>query len=174
MKRIVSSHSHRDERSRTSRSGDFETGLRSKTEEERLRRRREWMIEQEKLREHEKLKAKMILEYEIRRAREKGLPPPKGRFSHHSRSKSKSKSPEIRHKTTTSSTSKTAILSKKLEPSDGTTPLFKGPEGTQVSIVELRSIKVDIHRNVPGKATTDELQRAIVNPEDVQVMRREG
>lgn len=40
--------------------------------------------------------------------------------------------------------------------------------------MELRSIKVDIHRNVPGKATTDELQRAIVNPEDVQVMRREG
>ena len=113
MKRIVSSHSHRDERSRTSRSGDFETGLRSKTEEERLRRRREWMIEQEKLREHEKLKAKMILEYEIRRAREKGLPPPKGRFSHHSRSKSKSKSPEGRHRITTSSTSKTAILSKK-------------------------------------------------------------
>lgn len=66
------------------------------------------------------------------------------------------------------------FLHYRLEPSDGTTPLFKGPEGTQVSAAELRRIKVDIHRNVPGKATTDDLQRDIINPEDVLVKRREG
>ncbi|XP_050472196.1 uncharacterized protein LOC126864678 isoform X2 [Bombus huntii] len=173
MKRNVSNHSHRDEKLRLSRNGNYEAGLR-RTEEERLRRRREWMIEQQRLREHEKLKEKKILEYEIRRAIEKGLPLPRGRFSHHSRSKSKSKSTENRHRTVTSNTSNTSILSKKLEPSDGTTPLFKGPEGTQVSAAELRRIKVDIHRNVPGKATTDDLQRDIINPEDVLVKRREG
>ncbi|XP_060812873.1 zinc finger CCCH domain-containing protein 13-like isoform X1 [Bombus pascuorum] len=173
MKRNLSNHSHRDEKLRLSRNGNYEAGLR-RTEEERLRRRREWMIEQQRLREHEKLKEKKILEYEIRRALEKGLPLPRGRYSHRSRSKSKSKSTENRQRTVTSSTSNTSILSKKLEPSDGTTPLFKGPEGTQVSAAELRRIKVDIHRNVPGKATTDDLQRDIINPEDVLVKRREG
>lgn len=41
MKRNTSNLSHRNERFRQSRSEDSETGLRSRTEEERLRRRRE-------------------------------------------------------------------------------------------------------------------------------------
>ncbi|XP_043579124.1 peptidyl-prolyl cis-trans isomerase G-like [Bombus pyrosoma] len=183
MKRNVLNHSYRDEKLRSSHSENYETNLR-RTEEERLRRRREWIIEQEKLREHEKLKEKKILEYEIRRALEKGLPLPKGRFSHHSCNKSKSKSPESQHRTVaTSSRPNTSILSKKLEPSDGITPLFKGPEGIQVSAAELRRIKVyihrnsfteDIQRNVSNEATTDDLQRDIINPEDIVVKGREG
>lgn len=62
----------------------------------------------------------------------------------------------------------------RLESSNGTTPIFKGPEGTQISVTELRRIKVDIHRNIPGKSTADDLQREIINPEDVVVKRREG
>jgi len=40
--------------------------------------------------------------------------------------------------------------------------------------MELRRIKVDIHRNIPVKGPVTELQRDIVNPEDVIVKRREG
>lgn len=41
--------------------------------------------------------------------------------------------------------------------------------------MELRRIKVDIHRNIPVKGlVTTELQREILNPEDVIVKRREG
>ena len=184
MKRNVSNHSYRDEKLRSSRRENYETGLR-RTEEERLRRKREkWIIEQQMLREHERLKEKKILEYEIRRALEKGLPLPMGRFSHHSSNKNKSKSPESQQRTVaTSNTSNTSILSKKLEPSDGTTPLFKGLEGIQINAAELRRIKVcihrnsfteDIQRNVPDEATTDDLQRDIINFEDVLVKRREG
>ncbi|XP_012244031.1 zinc finger CCCH domain-containing protein 5-like [Bombus impatiens] len=182
MKRNVSNHSYRDEKLRSSHSENYETDLR-RTEEERLRRRREWIVEQQMLREHEKLKKKKILEYEIRRALEKGLSLPKERFSHHSSNTSESKSPESQHRTVaTLSTSNTSILSKKLEASDGTTPLFKGPEGIQVTAAELRRIKVyihrnsfteDIHRNVSDEAT-DDLQRDIINFEDVLVKRREG
>ncbi|XP_043579129.1 uncharacterized protein LOC122566231 [Bombus pyrosoma] len=176
MKRNVSNHSYRDEKLRSSHSENYETNLR-RTEEERLRRRREWIIE------HEKLKEK-ILEYEIRCALEKGLPLSEGRFSHHSCNKSKSKSPESQHRTVAiSSRPNTFILSKKLEPSDGITPLFKGPDGIQVSAAELRRIKVyihrnsfteDIQRNVSNEATIDDLQRYIINPEDIVVKRREG
>lgn len=56
----------------------------------------------------------------------------------------------------------------------GTVPLFKGPEGTQFSTTELRRIKVDIHRNIPAKEPVTELQRDIINPEDVILKRREG
>ena len=84
-----------------------------------------------------------------------------------------SKSPPSRHgRTSVSDTPKT--LSEKLESSNGTTPIFKGPEGTQISVTELRRIKVDIHRSIPGKSTADDLHREIINPEDVVVKRREG
>ncbi|XP_017756773.1 PREDICTED: peptidyl-prolyl cis-trans isomerase G-like [Eufriesea mexicana] len=175
MKRNVSSHSHRDEKCKSSRSEDHETGSRARTEEEKLRRRREWMKQKEREREHEKLKEKMILEYEIQRARQKGLPLPKRRLSHQDRSKNESRSPENRHRrTATSNTCKTSILSEKVESSDGTTSLFKGPEGIQVSATELRRIKVDIHRKIMGKTTIGELQRDIINPEDVVLKRRTG
>ncbi|CAL7946943.1 unnamed protein product [Xylocopa violacea] len=175
MKRNISNHSHSDEKLRSSRIEEGDTGLRSRTEDERLRRRREWEIQQKKEREHERLKRKMILEYEMRRAREKGLQLPKIKDSHHSRSKSRSKSPKDHHRrTAAASTPTTSILSKKLESSSGTTPLFRGPEGTEVSAAELRRIKVDIHRDIPGKTTTGELQRDIVAPESVMLKRREG
>lgn len=171
MERNMPSYSHRDEKSKSSRSEDLGTGQRSKMETDRLRlqRRRAWAIQQEKERQHEKLKRKMIMDYEIRRAREKVLLS-RRRCSHRSHSKSRSWSPESQHRRI----DKASILSEKLEPSDGTTPLFKGPEGTQVSATELRRIKVDIHRNIPGKTTIGELQRDIVNPEDVMVKRRAG
>ncbi|XP_012146365.1 uncharacterized protein LOC100879792 isoform X2 [Megachile rotundata] len=172
MKRSTSSHSHRDEKLKPR--NEDETTSRSRTEEEKLRRRREWLWQQEREREHERLKKKMILEYEMRRAREKDLRESKGR-SHHSHSSSKSKSPQSRHgRTSMSDTLKTSTLCEKLESSNGTTPIFKGPEGTQISVTELRRIKVDIHRNIPGKSTADDLHRDIVNPEDVVIQRREG
>ncbi|XP_043254371.1 serine/threonine-protein kinase fray2-like [Colletes gigas] len=175
MKRNTSRHSHSDEKSSSSRKEDCNETLRSRTEEEKLRRRREWMIQQERQREHDRLKEKMILEYEIRRARKKGLPLPKQGLSCHNRRKSRSKTPPSLHgRSSASSTARTTILSKKLESSEGTTPLFKGPEGTKISITELRKIKVNIHRNIPGKSSPSELQRDIINPEDVVLKRRAG
>nr|ABV58873.1 complementary sex determiner [Apis cerana] len=169
MKRNTSSYLHRDEKFKQLRSEDSESGLRLRTEDERLRHRREeWMIQQEREREHEKLKKKMILEYELRRAREKRLALSK-------RSKTKSRSPEIQDRNNASNTSKTFILFEKSKSSDDTS-LFRGPEGTQISATELRKIKVDIHRVLPGKptTTTDEVKRDIINPEDVMVKRRTG
>jgi len=52
--------------------------------------------------------------------------------------------------------------------------LFRGPQNAQINTMELRRIKVDIHRNIPVKGPVTELQRDIVNPEDVIVKRREG
>ncbi|XP_076627021.1 uncharacterized protein LOC143344647 isoform X2 [Colletes latitarsis] len=175
MKRNTSRHSHSDEKSSSSCKEDYNETPRSRTEEEKLQRRREWMIQQERQREHDRLKEKMILEYEIRRARKKGLPLPKQGFSCNSHRKSRSKTPPSLHgRSSTSSTPKTTILSEKLESSDGTTSLFKGPEGTKISITELRKIKVDIHRNIPGTSSPNELQRDIINPEDVVLKRRAG
>ncbi|XP_076660047.1 feminizer isoform X3 [Halictus rubicundus] len=139
--------------------------------EKKMLRRREWKLEQERQRQHERLKQKKIYEYEMQRAREKGLLPPKPP----NRSKSRSKSPRSRpRRPCTSSTTNTPILSERLESVDGTVPLFKGPEGTKISAAELRRIKVDIHRNIPGKSTDSDLQRDIINPEDVVVKRRAG
>lgn len=56
----------------------------------------------------------------------------------------------------------------------GTVPLFKGPEGIQISTTELRRIKVDIRRNIPTKGPIPELQRSILNAEEVVLKRREG
>jgi len=52
--------------------------------------------------------------------------------------------------------------------------LFRGPQNAQINTMELRRIKVDIHRNIPVRGPFTELQRDIVNPEDVIVKRREG
>ncbi|XP_032689083.1 uncharacterized protein LOC116852643 isoform X2 [Odontomachus brunneus] len=146
-----------------------------RNEDEKLRRRREWMRQQELERQHEKLKQQMILNYERKRAETMKS---KRTSSHHSRSKSSSKSPSYdRHRERSSSRlSKSETLFKKLDGStNGVVPLFKGPEGTQISSTELRRIKVDIRRNIPAKGPiTTELQRDILNPEDVILKRREG
>ncbi|XP_017795317.1 PREDICTED: arginine/serine-rich protein PNISR-like [Habropoda laboriosa] len=152
MKHDDSSYSKGDEKGRSRTEDHEKAGFYPKTEEERRRqRRREWSIQQERLRQHERLRRKKILEFEIRYARSKGLLHPRGRCFHYSCSKSKSKSPDNHHRRTSEPNApKTSIMSEKLEPSDGTIPLFKGPE-------------------VAG-----ELRRDIVNPEDVVLKRRAG
>ena len=64
----------------------------------------------------------------------------------------------------------------RMESTDGRTPIFKGSSGMKmISSLELRSIKVDIHRNISGATDAkSELQREIVNPEEVILKRREG
>ncbi|XP_076680306.1 uncharacterized protein LOC143375259 isoform X2 [Andrena cerasifolii] len=172
MKRHTSRNSHRDEKPKPSRNEDSDTVLRAKTEERR-RRRREWVIEQEKLDRHDRLKRRMAMEYEIQRARNMGLPLPKGRCNRPCRSRSES--PPSRHRRTSEHyTPEVTVLSKKFVTSSDTTPLFKGPEGTKISSTELRKIKVDIHRNIPGRAATHELKRDVLNKEDVVLKRRAG
>ncbi|XP_012287033.1 female-specific protein transformer [Orussus abietinus] len=144
----------------------------ARNEEERERRRREWLIQQEREREHERHKQKMILEYERRRAREKGLNRSE-RTSSHSKSRSRSSEiqPSAKFKCDTLNLS---IMPEKCQSSSGSVPLFKGPEGTLVSVNELRRIKIDIHRNIPGATDATSLHRDIINPEDVVLKRREG
>ncbi|XP_076673986.1 uncharacterized protein LOC143372047 isoform X2 [Andrena cerasifolii] len=173
MKRHTSRNLHRDEKPKPSRNEDSDAVLRARTEEEKRRRRREWLIEQEKMDRHNRLKKKMAMEYEIRRARNMGLPLPDGRCDRPRRSRSES--PPSRHRRTSEHyTPKVTVLSKKFETSSGTTPLFKGPEGTKISTTELRKIKVDIHRNIPGRAATHELKRDVPNKEEVVLKRRAG
>lgn len=56
-------------------------------------------------------------------------------------------------------------------------PIFTGPNGTiDINSEELHSIIVDIKRkdvSIP-EAPSGDLRRAIVNPEDVMLKRREG
>nr|KAF7390456.1 hypothetical protein H0235_017618 [Vespula pensylvanica] len=76
----------------------------------------------------------------------------------------------IKNAKTTSS--KSPAIPGKSDTACGSTSLFKGPEGTQISEKELHCIKVDIHRNIPVKGQISELQRDIINPEDVIIIRR--
>lgn len=64
----------------------------------------------------------------------------------------------------------------RLETPGGSEPLFRGPStSSRPTETELRQIKVDIHRNLPGAVdASGELQREIINPDDVKVKRREG
>ena len=173
MKRHTSRNSRRDAKPKPSRNEDSDAVLRARTEEERRRRRRDWMIEQEKMDRHNRLKRKMAMEYEIRRARNMGLALPEGRCNRPRRSRSESPPSRCR-RTSTHHTPEDTVLSKKFETSSGTTPLFKGSEGTKINPIELRKIKVDIHRNIPGRVATNELKRDIPNKEDVVLKRRAG
>lgn len=49
-------------------------------------------------------------------------------------------------------------------------PVFRGPEGTGFDINELKKITVDVRRNIP--VGVDTIERSILNPEDVVLVRR--
>ncbi|KAK2581024.1 hypothetical protein KPH14_006073 [Odynerus spinipes] len=177
MKKNILGQGSHDERRTTSRKDDRSSLPHSRSEEERRRRRQEWLMQQEREREHERLKRQKILEYELKRAREQGARHISGRSADHSRSKSKSRSRSLedQHRRDTKATSsKPLVMSEKLETKCGATNLFKGPEGTKISTLELRRIKVDIHRNISVEGKINELQRDIVNPEDLTIIRRRG
>ena len=58
---------------------------------------------------------------------------------------------------------------------DRRTPLFKGGSGIKISATDLRSIKINIHRNIPGTTVAHcEPQRDTINPEEITLKRREG
>lgn len=175
MKRSSSSLGSNDERRKELQKDDHNNQPHSRLEEERQRRRRQWLIQQEREREHERLKQKMILEYELKRAREKDASHSRGRLvdENNSKSRTRDRSLEIvciKNAKTTSS--KSPAIPGKSDTACGSTSLFKGPEGTQISEKELHCIKVDIHRNIPVKGQISELQRDIINPEDVIIIRR--
>ena len=66
MKRNISNYSYHNEKFKQLRNEDSKIDLRSRTKEERLQHRREaQLVQQEREQEYEKLKRKMILEYEL-------------------------------------------------------------------------------------------------------------
>ncbi|XP_051153917.1 E3 ubiquitin-protein ligase Topors-like isoform X1 [Leptopilina boulardi] len=169
MRRRSPSSSSRDRRSRRSRSEDRRSN--GKREEERDKRREAWLLQQEREREHEILKKKMILEYELKRAallkkqRTNGSPRSRTPSPSTSRCKDRSKS-----------FYKPTIMSEKFDTSGGSEPLFRGPSTfLKPTEAELKQIIVDIHRNISGPVDINsDLQRDINNPEDVIVKRRDG
>ncbi|XP_051153918.1 zinc finger CCCH domain-containing protein 18-like isoform X2 [Leptopilina boulardi] len=168
MRRRSPSSSSRDRRSRRSRSEDRRSN--GKREEERDKRREAWLLQQEREREHEILKKKMILEYELKRAallkkqRTNGSPRSRTPSPSTSRCKDRSKS-----------FYKPTIMSEKFDTSGGSEPLFRGPSTfLKPTEAELKQIIVDIHRNISGPVDINsDLQRDINNPEDVIVKRRD-
>nr|AXJ14349.1 transformer B [Leptopilina clavipes] len=165
MRRRSPGPSFRDRRSGTSRNKDRRTSDR-RVEGERDKRKEAWLIQQQRDRDHEILKQKMLLEYELKKATI--LKEQKEKSSRRSRSTSRSKD-------RTKSISKSAIMSEKFETPGGSEPLFRGPSTSlRPTEAELRQIKVDIHRKISGPIIiNNDLQREIVNPEDVRVKRRE-
>ncbi|XP_034950682.1 peptidyl-prolyl cis-trans isomerase G-like isoform X2 [Chelonus insularis] len=133
-----------------------ETPSYSRSMEEKMRRRREWMIEQEKAREHERRKQRMIQEYEERRARELGLKSRSRRSScrsrsrSHSRNRSKSSDRSYRKHHHEKSTPKDIVMSEKYDSPSSRKKLFK------------------------GEASAEPLDRRIENPEEIKLIRREG
>ena len=51
-------------------------------------------------------------------------------------------------------------------------PVFRGPDGSGFDINELKKITVDVRRNIP--VGVDPIERTIINPEDVVLVRRPG
>ncbi|XP_058791445.1 female-specific protein transformer-like [Phymastichus coffea] len=153
--------------------------LDSISQHEKERRRRLWMIQQKKIREHERLKQKKIEEYQRRRAKELGLPY-EGKSLHVSRSKSRSRSrsEESHHRSHSRSThnSVSQDMSKKINSSSGNKPLFNGPsEALKLSESDLHKITVQIKRKIPASSVENtEINRTVVNPEEIKLKRREG
>lgn len=54
-------------------------------------------------------------------------------------------------------------------------PVFKGPETARIPVEELKKIQIDIHRNIATTAAASgEIERDIVNPDDIAVARKHG
>lgn len=90
MKRSSSSLGSNDERRKESHKDDHYSQQHSRLEEERRRRRKQWEIQQELEKKHARLKQKKILEYELKRAREKGASH-RGKLTDESNSKSRTR-----------------------------------------------------------------------------------
>ncbi|XP_015593828.1 female-specific protein transformer isoform X2 [Cephus cinctus] len=151
-----------------------ESRVSGKIEAEREDRRRRWLKQREEEMMHELYKEKMILRYEIQRAREKERADSERDTSVSQAGSSRNiqnyKSQSL-HSLTKSdkpqTPPKTTIMSEK--------SLFQGPEGTCISALQLKCIKVNIQRSLPStEVTIKQLQRDIVNPEDIILKRREG
>ncbi|XP_014483787.1 PREDICTED: RNA-binding protein 25-like [Dinoponera quadriceps] len=170
-----STNLRRDEESRFTHNKDDRLIIRLTNGEDKLKCRQEWMCQQELERQRERLKQQMILNYGRKHAE---ITKHNQTSSHRSRSTSSNTLPlYFRHKEKSMSSAafKSDIVSKKLDGSaSGAVPLFKGPEGAQFNIKDLRQIEVNIRRNILVKGPVTELQRDILDPEDVILERREG
>ncbi|XP_043487986.1 female-specific protein transformer-like isoform X2 [Polistes fuscatus] len=148
------------------------------SDDDKQRRREKWMIRQKLEKEHEKLKRKKILEYESKRAHELNASISRGRSANESDSKTRDRSLEKKslEKKTKATSSKSSVMAEKLDTSGsgGSTTIFQGPEGIKISEKELHCIKVNVHRNLSVETPSSELNRDIIKPEEVVIIRRSG
>ncbi|KAF7997602.1 hypothetical protein HCN44_006173 [Aphidius gifuensis] len=151
----------------------------SREEELRLMRiRKEWKKMQELKEKHERHKQERIEKFELERARKLALQKSKTNRSSHSPDSSRSRSRD-NNKSRSGNHSiacKTSIMSEKCDTGSSSTKLFKGPEGTKISIDELKKIKIEIgkQKKIGSTNKTADIERDIINPEDVIVRRRDG
>ncbi|KAI4481650.1 hypothetical protein M0804_009171 [Polistes exclamans] len=141
-------------------------------------RREQWKIQQKLESEFEKLKRRKIFEYELKRAREMNANISRGRSAYESDSKTRDRSLENKslEKKTKATSSKSSVMAEKLDTSGsvGSTSIFQGPEGIKISEKELHCIKVNVHRNLSVEMPSNELNRDIIKPEEVVIIRRSG
>nr|WLO57455.1 transformer [Trichogramma dendrolimi] len=136
-------------------------------EAERKKRRLEWMIQQQKAREHERLKQKKIEEYERKRLEI---------LKSKSMDKSSNHSDDSQHRYSSKHRNdRSDVMSKKFN-SEDKKPFFNGPErARKISPEESRTIVVKIDRNIPSSAVEHgPLKYGLINPEDVSLKRRNG
>ncbi|XP_033227556.1 RNA-binding protein 25-like [Belonocnema kinseyi] len=144
--------------------------------EETDKRREAWLMQQERERQHEIRKKRMILEYELKRVAMLSSKEV-SRSSSHQRRRESSRSISSSHESIRSRKkqrpSEPYVMSQKMESGNGSSPLFRGPDRRTFSLMEFRRIKVDIHRNIPGvTATYSKLQRNITSFEEITLKRR--
>ncbi|XP_015186455.1 PREDICTED: uncharacterized protein DDB_G0283697-like isoform X5 [Polistes dominula] len=150
----------------------------SRNAEEKQRRREEWKKQMKLQQEHEKLKKRKILEYELNRYREIKARSSRGRSASESDRKtrdrsSRDKSLDKKIKATSSKSSNMADKSGFSSRDDSTTR-FRGPEGVKISKEELRTITVNIHRKLSVENPSFEINRDILVPEEIVIRRRSG
>lgn len=155
------------------------------TREEELKLIRiEWKRIQELKEKHERHKQRRIEKFELERARKLALQKSRRSRSHSSDSspsKSRDKRKNDRSKSPSSSRSKsmdnkTLNMSEKYSSGSSSSKLFKGPEGTKISTDELKKIKVEVgkQKKIGSTSKIDDIERDIVDPEGVIVIRRDG
>ncbi|KAJ8680384.1 hypothetical protein QAD02_016171, partial [Eretmocerus hayati] len=160
---------------RTNSSKAYQEILQKDRDKAREDARRKWLIQQQKLREHELLKQKKIEEYERRRA--EALTRSNNSINHRSRSKSRSRSLDSyqRRHVNEDSNNRSRLLSQRFNNSTGSQPSTQRPKGSvKYNDEELKKVVVKIDRDIPRPSRSHDIQRDIEDHNQITLKRRQG
>ncbi|XP_031789018.1 uncharacterized protein LOC116417962 [Nasonia vitripennis] len=138
---------------------------------EYVRRRMLWMKNEVKLREHERLKQKMIEEYERKRAEELELNRKRKSPCRYENRSSSRFGGTHHHSQTKHMSSRSQVMPEILNSSEGNKSIFNGPE--EAPKFNEPAIVVTKHRKITASGSeTNEIRRNIVNHEEITLKRR--